>query len=122
MPFINWARSAGGGLVDKDLPAILGDCALTVERRRKATTVSGGASLELDIYVRIMPRGGELIPFGLTIPSWNSYMPSAERPVQGLCTNRRPSFRSIRKDYSSRRDFGENALVALLPARVALAV
>src|ERR1700730_4088666 len=76
MPFINWARSAGGGLVDKDLPAPIGDCALTVTTRSKATTVSGGASLELDIAVEIMPRGGDLIPFGLTIPSWN-FSPSA---------------------------------------------
>src|SRR5229473_3395142 len=56
MPFINWARSAGGGLVDKDLPAAIGDCALTVATRRKATTVSGGASLGLDIALQIMPR------------------------------------------------------------------
>ena len=57
MPFINWARSAGGGLVDKDLPAPIGDCALTVTTSSKATTVSGGASLELDIAVEIMARG-----------------------------------------------------------------
>jgi hypothetical protein len=54
MPFINWARSAGGGLVDTDLPAAIGDCALTVARRRKATTVSDGASLGLDIALRII--------------------------------------------------------------------
>jgi hypothetical protein len=58
MPFIDWARSAGGGLVDKDLPAPRGDCALTVTTRRKAKTVSGGASLGPDIAVEIMPRGG----------------------------------------------------------------
>jgi hypothetical protein len=83
MPFINWARSAGGGLVDKDLPAPIGDCALTVTTRSKATTVSGGASLELDIAVEIMPRGGDLIPFGLTIPSWN-FSPSATTETHSL--------------------------------------
>jgi hypothetical protein len=64
MPFINWARSAGGGLVDRDLPVPAGDCARTVTARRKATTVSGGgASLEQDIIsVEIMPPGADLIP------------------------------------------------------------
>jgi hypothetical protein len=69
--------------VDKDLPAPIGDCALTVTTRSKATTVSGGASLELDIAVEIMPRGGDLIPFGLTIPSWN-FSPSATTETHSL--------------------------------------
>ena len=69
--------------MDKDLPAPIGDCALTVTTRSKATTVSGGASLELDIAVEIMPRGGDLIPFGLTIPSWN-FSPSATTETHSL--------------------------------------
>jgi hypothetical protein len=69
--------------VDKDLPAPIGDCALTVTTRSKATTVRGGASLELDIAVEIMPRGGDLIPFGLTIPSWN-FSPSATTETHSL--------------------------------------
>jgi len=69
--------------VDKDLPAPIGDCALTVTTRSKATTVSGGASLELDIAVEIMPRGGDLILFGLTIPSWNC-SPSATTETHSL--------------------------------------
>jgi hypothetical protein len=51
MPFINWAKSAGGVFVDKDLPVPVGDCALTVTATRKATTVSGGASQELRIIL-----------------------------------------------------------------------
>jgi hypothetical protein len=49
IPFINWARSAGGALVDGDLPVPFGDCAVTVTARREATTISGGASLKVDI-------------------------------------------------------------------------
>src|SRR5689334_14031089 len=54
IPFINWPRSAGGRLVDEDLPAPTGDCALTAATRRKATTVSVDGNRELYIALGIM--------------------------------------------------------------------
>jgi hypothetical protein len=61
MPFITCARSAGGGPTGNDLPLPVGDCALTVTARRKAATVSGCASLELDIIsVEIMSRSADI--------------------------------------------------------------